>query len=91
MSLSGSHVQWSPVHFGAGVSTDTGSQQDISGGVMTVLSSQVEGGRPQLQDRQAETKAERQTDTVFKVPVQQPDVFSALSLVLVWKTFIQTT
>lgn len=50
VSLGGGHVQRRPVNFGAGVSADAGPQQHVGGGVMTVLSGQVEGGRPQLQD-----------------------------------------
>lgn len=55
MSLSSSHVQRGPVHFGAGVSADACSQQDVRCGVMTVLSGQVEGGRPQLFETQEES------------------------------------
>lgn len=60
VSLSSSHVQRGPIYFGAGISTDTCSQQYIRSGVMTMLSRQVEWGRSQLQDREAETQ--RQAD-----------------------------
>lgn len=49
VSLCSSHVQWRPVHFGASVSANPSSQQDISSGVMTMLGREVEGGRSQLQ------------------------------------------
>lgn len=49
VSLCGSHVQRRPVHLGASVSANPGSQQDVSCGVMAVLGCEVEGGRAQLQ------------------------------------------
>lgn len=55
MSLGGGHVQRGSVHFGAGVSADAGSQQDVGRRVMTVLSGQVERRRAQLQDAQTDT------------------------------------
>lgn len=56
-------MQRGPVHLGAGVSADAGSQQDVCSGVMTMLSGQVEGGRPQLQDTQV-----TQTDMTLYSP-----------------------
>lgn len=38
MSLSGCHVQRCPVHLGASISADTGSEKDVSGGVVAMLS-----------------------------------------------------
>lgn len=72
VSLCSGHVQRRPVHFGASVPADPGSQQDVSGGVMTVLGREVEGRRAQLQtgeqtgDSSVSSVAGRQTTSPWK-------------------------
>lgn len=72
VSLGSGHVQRGPVHFGAGVSADAGSEQDVGGGVMSVLSSQVEGGRPQLQDTQTGIIFTAETVRIHPEPESPP-------------------
>lgn len=48
VSISRSHVQGGSVHFGPRVSADAGAEQHLGRGVVAVLCSQVERGRPEL-------------------------------------------
>lgn len=51
VSLGSRHVQRGPVNFSAGVPADAGSEQDVCGGIVAMLSCQMEGRRAQLWGR----------------------------------------
>lgn len=67
MALGGRHVQRRAVHLGAGVSAHAGPQQDVGGGVMAVLGSQVERRRPKLQGNSVTRKPSTTTTTTIHV------------------------